>query len=68
MQDKYPLIVTDVVARAHERIRFKIPKPSSERFKNFPWYYGSVLWDKLDPETQKIDAYPSFKSRIKQLS
>lgn len=50
--------------RASRKIRFEVPKPKTERFKQFPHYRGAKLWDSLEASTQQILSYESFKRSI----
>lgn len=62
---KYPQINNQQTAtRTSEKVRFEIPRPNSERFKNFPHYRGVQLWDTLNVDTQRAPSYLYFKSRI----
>lgn len=64
LPDKYPQIQTNVTTRANERIRFATPRPKTEKYKKYPMYRGSQLWDTLSPETQKLTSYELFKYSI----
>lgn len=62
---KYRLIDPNRVTRAKDKIKFYVPRPTNEKFKSFPFYQGSLLWDQMPPETQKSDSYLAFKVRIR---
>lgn len=64
--EKYPQIEQgnqSMNTRANEKIRFSVPKPNFERFKVYPLYRGSQLWDTLTIEQQRAPSYESFKNR-----
>lgn len=60
----YPLLTTARHTRQNEKIRFDLPKPNSEKFKRFPLYVGSKLWDLLDHSTQRTPEYFHFKAKL----
>lgn len=62
--DEYTQIDNSGITRANEKIRFYLPKPSIERFKYFPHYYGAKLWDQLHVNVQKSVTYLSFKNQL----
>lgn len=62
--DYYPTVTNDGITRASDKIKFLLPRPTTERFKKFPIYYGASLWDELDSAVQKTDDYCIFKMRI----
>lgn len=70
-QPSYPHLERETQSantRSNDKIRFLIPKPNSERFKAFPLYKGSQLWDTQNPEQQRAPSYDSFKNRtLKEL-
>lgn len=63
----YPLHATSRSTRLNEKVRFKIPKPNNEKFKKFPLYVGSNLWDELDQSIQRTPEYSIFKARLPKL-
>lgn len=63
---RYPQIEREnrqVNTRSTYKIQFSVPKPNSERFKAYPLYRGSQLWDSLDLDQQRATSYDSFKNR-----
>lgn len=62
--DKYPQLDNTGITRLNLKIRFNMPMPTIERFKQFTTYYGMKLWDELPKETQMADSYLSFKNRV----
>lgn len=61
---KYPLHIPPRATRQNEKIRFDLPKPNYEKFKKFPLYVGSKLWEELDHTTQRIPDYLHFKASL----
>lgn len=64
LSDLFPSEVTCSSTRTNSKIKFVLPRPSSERFKQFPLYYGAEQWDKLEVHIQKTQDYDLFKMRI----
>lgn len=64
LPDTYKQLSSEGITRLNQKIRFDNPKPNLERFKYFPQYYGSNLWNALDHSTQKSESFALFKSRI----
>lgn len=62
--DGFPQITTDSVTRAGDKIRFYLPRATMEKFKRFPMYHGSQLWDTLDRVIHYSESYLSFKARV----
>lgn len=65
--DIYPQVITNVDSRrtrGSEKIHFCLPRPTIEKFKKFPLYYGAQLWDTLGPDVQCSETYLRFKYRI----
>lgn len=62
---KYPHLPSVVDTRTRHKIKFYVPRPRKERYKNFPFYRGSQLWDRLPVDIQQADTYQGFKTRIK---
>lgn len=60
----YPLLPRTGNMRLNEKMRFNMPRPNSEKFKKFPFYAGSKLWDSLDRSIQELPEYNHFKSRL----
>lgn len=60
----FPTEVVQSVTRTSSKIKFIFPRPTCERFKEFPLYQGAGLWDKLDVAIQKTHDYEIFKMRI----
>lgn len=60
--DIYPQISSAINTRGNSKIHFNIPRPTIERFKNFPLYKGAQLWDALPASTQKAVTYDMFKA------
>lgn len=60
----YPLLPQTTSTRSSEKMKFLLPRPKYEKFKRFPLYVGSQLWDKLDQETQTAEHYLLFKQKI----
>lgn len=65
---KYPLLQSKVDTRSTLKIKFQIPRPNKERYKSFPHYLGSQLWDRLPVDVQLADTYLGFKARVKILA
>lgn len=61
----YPLVTLFGPTRSSNKVRFVIPRPRSERFKMYPLYQGTILWDCLPAETQKVESNLAFKNRVK---
>lgn len=49
--------------RSNEKICFSIPKPTCERFRSYPLYVGSQLWDTLNLDQQRAPSHDAFKNR-----
>lgn len=62
--DLFPIVDTSGVTRSSNKIKFVLPRPKYERFKSYPLYFGTTLWDKLDANVQKSLDYEIFKIRI----
>lgn len=62
--DTYKQIQPTGITRANAKIRFELPMPTVERYKYFPLYYGSQIWDRLTPQDQKSESYLSFKNKL----
>lgn len=60
----YPHLPNPRATRSTEKIRFNLPRPNNEKFKKFPLYAGSQIWDRLDQLTQHAPDYTLFKSRL----
>lgn len=63
---KYPMVSPARTTRTNEKLKFNIPRPTNEKFKLFPLYRGSLLWDQLSPDVQKCESYLAYKMRVKQ--
>lgn len=65
---KYPHVVQnlDLVTRSRSKTKFDVPRPNYEKFKQFPLYHGSVLWDTLPYSTQNADSYSVYKNKLKK--
>lgn len=63
----FPQLSSEGVTRSNQKVRFNNPKPNIERYKFFPQYYGSKLWDNLDHSVQKSESLSVFKNRISKL-
>lgn len=63
--NKFPLLPPTVETRSMHKIKFQIPRPKKERFRHFPVYRGSQLWDNLPADVQQADSYQGFKSKVK---
>lgn len=61
----YPILSNTGPTRANNKIRFEVPRPRTERFKMYPFYQGTLLWDTLSPSTQRSETSLTFKNRIK---
>lgn len=64
LSNLYPLEIAKNRTRSCGKLKFQLPRPVYERFKSFPLYHGSTLWDNLDEMTQKSQDYEVFKLRI----
>lgn len=66
--DKYPQLVTegDFITRSTAKIKFDLPRPTSEKFKAFPLYRGVKLWDSLPSSIQRLESYNEYKSKLKR--
>lgn len=62
---EFPLLPNSNQTRSSLKIRFDIPIPKSEKFKKFPHYYGTQLWNALPALTQTTLSYTHFKSLVK---
>lgn len=60
----YPLMNNESVTRANLKIRFDLPRPTIERYKQFPLYHGAKLWDNLDYSIQRAENYELFKRQL----
>ena len=63
----YPKETLNGITRQQEKIKFQTERPRCERYKNFPLYYGSKLWDSLASTTQKCENITTFKNQINQI-
>lgn len=64
LSDHFPTEIICSSTRANNKIKFILPKPTSERFKQFPLYQGAGLWDNLEVATQKANDYEIFKMKM----
>lgn len=67
--DIYPQIESDLQGsirqtRGSEKLRFYVPRPTIEKYKRFPHYYGTQLWDTLSTDVQHSESYLRFKNRM----
>lgn len=62
----YPFVPNAWVTRANQKIRFNLPRPTTERYKQFPLYYGAKLWDLLHHNTQRTDSYELLKYQLRR--
>lgn len=44
----YPQIISSEITRQSQKIRFDLPMPTVDRYKYFPNYYGSKLYNLVD--------------------
>lgn len=59
-----PQVESLLNTRSTDEIKFDTPRPALERFKYFPIYRGSSLWDNLSAHIQHSQDYDTFKYRI----
>lgn len=62
--DRYPLTGNDLMyeTRSGSRIKFELPRPTSEKFTKFPHYYGAQLWNTLPVTVLNAETYVEYKS------
>lgn len=65
--DIYPQVETLLNTRTTDKIKFATPRPVLEKFKFFPIYRGSVIWDNLSSHVQHSYDYETFKHRISKI-
>ena len=53
--------------RAAQKVQFKVPNRILPVYERSPYYQGTVLWNELSEETQKIDNIYGFKKEIDKL-
>lgn len=65
---KYPQVTTnlDLVTRSRTKIKFDLPRPNYEKFKDFPLYRGCKLWDDLPLSFHNVGSYLEHKNKIKK--
>lgn len=66
-ETKYPQIMginENRITRASRKIRFDVPRPKTERYKQFPHYRGAQIWEALTYSTQVAPTYEAFKRPI----
>lgn len=65
---KYPQAVSalELEKRSRMKIKFDLPRPNYEKFKDFPLYRGSKLWDALPQDIQNADSYLEYKSKVRK--
>lgn len=66
--DAYPLMASNRLGtRSMDKIKFSIPRPTLEKFKTFPLYQGSILWDNLSSDIQHTPELLAFKNRLSKI-
>lgn len=57
---------SELETRSSSKIRFDLPRLYYEKFKSFPLYRGSKLWDTLPQSIQNTDSYLEYKNKIRK--
>ena len=53
--------------RAMSKMVFKVPTRCTSKYLNSPFYKGTVLWDNIDIDLQRVENVNQFQVGLKKL-
>ena len=65
-KDPANVVVPVRALRGNVKVKLKLQRPVGEQYRKSPQYRGFLLWNELEPVTQKIDCYRKFVDKVKE--
>ena len=55
------------ITRAVVKLGFKLPTKCTGKYMNSPFYKGTLLWDRLSPDLQRVNNVDQFMKALKKM-